>query len=476
MNNDKEDDLEGKDHCDWPTELPEGFRDNELVRSMADLPSVAVGKILSYLSWKDKLSAGAAISSWSDHLHSADAWLWFRMDDLCATTALPIEQINKIIEMTRWCIRHHGKFFQNCIIWLCCRGLNETSFALVDDVGRHCVNIKTLRIYHTSHTQFNSQKELEKYIYCLNQVTTNCLSLRYFALCSLDYLPLNRVDGMMYFVQSLVCTFTAWAINELEFFHPQVPICPVLQLASFINLRKLKCPIQTLNTEIILTLKNLRLLFLVVMLNSGEASLTRTYDEFHELRWTVIAAASPSLEVHYMFRTARLDKSLIVPNPLVHTLILGVECQNIADSVDLIKTVTESYGRSLRCFVQLCPCLGEHRKLPTLYAMLVNGCPRLQTFLVSSTIPAAAISLVAANRKLCSLWIEERNINFKYQPSSEKYQCLVTTDDLEYVDWWETSVASLDSLQQQLTKFLGFSWQPLTTCEMLDKVHILTRF
>lgn len=442
---------------------------SDSARQMSIMPSVVVGKILSYLSWKDKLSAAAAIPLWNDHLRTPDAWQWFCMDDVHASSDHQIDQLSKVNEMTRWCIRHYGHFFQNCIVVLCCT--DESAFQLLDDVKTYCTNVKTLRIYHATRTRFSNQEQLDKYVSALKQVIAECRALRYFTLCNLDYVPFNWSDGLTELLRSLAVDPLVKAIKELELYHVNNTVLPVIHLASFVNLRKLMCPIQVLNTEIVAGLKNLRQLFLVV---SSDASVISFGEVHHRLNWQVIVTVHPTLEVHYLYSTF-LHKSLIVPNPLAHSVVIGERCEYPICIHEVVDAIVESYGKTLRCFVQQSTFLISKNELPSLYATLVKGCPLLHTFLVSVPIPAAAVSLVAANRRLRNLWVQDEKISFKFYPRSDmgKFR---PYDDVEYVDWWETTIGSLDSLQQQLTKFLGFSWKPLDDVEMMEKFQMLTRF
>lgn len=470
MSTDKDETALMKDGCPvLPSSRPvDQDSSSEVARQISVLPSVVVGKILSYLSWKDKLSTAAAIPLWNDHLRTPDAWLWFCMDDVYASSDHQIDQLSKVNEMTRWCIRHYGHFFQNCIVVLCCT--DESAFQLLDDVKTYCKNIKTLRIYHATRTRFSNQEQLDKYVSALKQVVTECRVLRYFTLCNLDYVPFNWLEGLTELLRSLAVEPLVKAIKELELYHVNNTVLPVVHLASFVNLRKLMCPIQVLNTEIVVGLKNLRQLFLV---NSSDASVN-SLGEVHRLNWRVIETVHPTLEVHYLYWTF-LQKSLIVPNPLARSVIIGERCEYPTCIHEAIDAIVESYGKTLKCFIQQSTFFISMNELPSLYATLVKGCPLLHTFLVSVPVPAAAVSLVAANRRLRNLWVQDEKISFKFYPRSETGK-LRPYDDVEYVDWWETTIGSLDSLQQQLTKFLGFPWKPLDEMEIREKIQILTRF
>lgn len=442
---------------------------SEVAKQISVLPSVVVGKILSYLSWKDKLSAAAAIPFWSDHLRTPDAWQWFCMDDVYASNDRQIDQLSKVNEMTRWCIRHYGHFFQNCIVLLCCT--DESAFQLLDDIKTYCKNIKTLRIHHATRTRFTNQEQLDKYVSALKQVITECRAVHYFTLCNIDYVPFNCLEGLTELLRSLAVEPLVKAIKELELYHVNNTVLRIVHLASFVNLRKLMCPIQVLNTEIVVALKNLRQLFLI---NSSDTTFGISFCEVHRLNWQAIETVHPALQVHYMYWTF-LQKSLIVPNPLARSVIIGERCEYPACIHEVIVAIAESYGKTLRRFIQQSTFCISKNELPSLYAMLVKGCPLLHTFLVSVPIPAAAVSLIAANRRLRNLWVQDEKISFKFYPRSEtcKYR---PYDDVEYVDWWETTIGSLDSLQQQLTKFLGFPWKPLDDVEMMEKIRMLTRF
>ena len=371
---------------------------------ITSLPSVITAKILSYLPWKDKLSAVAAVPLWVEHLRTSDAWHWFCSNYDVAATRQMLRQHH---QMSCWCIRHYGRYFRNCRLVLHYLDLSDMGLELVEHLAHHCANMRSFRLYHPSCFTFTEQEVFEKYVMLLKLTVDNCRSLKHIALCNVDYLAMNKRSGIQELFECFVEEDISSHIHELEFSHAYDYSSPVSCLVHFDNLVSLKCPIQVLNTGIVLQLtgKKLRALHVV---NDG-ATLNENYSELVEMQWADIHRQAAHLQVHYIVqgRTWRVDD--LVPNPLIRTVVLDSLCNSI--NGDLVDSIGRMYGQTLQCYAHLATewnylpyeDLGD---VPTMYAHLVRNCRCLDTFASAVEVPGTALLLMAANGKLSQVWVE----------------------------------------------------------------------
>ena len=389
---------------------PSNKNDSNMV--IQNLPSVVISNVLSFLSCKDKLNAVAALPTWTEHLRSSMAWHWFCSNSDIEMTRQLLRQLH---QMSCWCIRHYGRYFQNCVLVLQYLDLCDMGLELVEHVSNHCVCLRHFRLYHPDCFTLAEQDMFERYVNLLHSTMENCKGLKQVALCNLDYMAINKRDGVKELFDRFIEDKTHIHITELEFSHAYDYSQPVTCLAQFDNLRKLKCPIQVLTTSILCQLASKSLCDIYV-LNDG-STLNEDFNEAVALQWFDIAKVLPVLRVHYIVLGRTLGPENLVSNPLVHTVILDSLCNPIGQ--DLITAIGLVYGDSLKVFAHLAT---EWNFLPyddiklvaLMYRNLVTQCPKLDTIASALDMPSTALLLIAANQKIKHLWVDREKVQFDF--------------------------------------------------------------
>ena len=460
----------------WPMAMCDAYE------VLSDMPSIVCSKILSFMHWQDKQNAVQAFPKWKEHLSSPQAWSWFsssmkpgssnhgNCDGVRHETPMQFHRI------TCYCIRRYGFYFQNCDLTLHDLDPIGTSLELIETVAIYCRNAKTVRIHHELSQVAGIPEVLDKYFSLLRLLRANCQHLRRVILYGVQRLSAREDRGLSKFFSRFDKSRASVTVDELEFSTGcKVIGHPLNGLAGFDNLLRLRCPIQALSTEILVSLASKKLTQAFVVYDA--ASSGENFDEAAAINWHSVYRVRPTLEVHY---TVRDCMHPVVSNPLVHSLILD----SLVDGVDreTFDAVVCAYGRNLRTFAYLAAdrtCFVYRRRadLPGLFASLARGCPHLHTFAAEVEMPAAALLLTVTNKRLKNVWVDGTAITFtsevfrKRSPSFDG-----NPEDLEYVDWWEMNIANVDLLRHTMTKFLGFQWSPLQPGEISNKLAPLLDF
>ena len=300
--------------------------------SIKDLPSVVVSHIFSFLPWMDKLKAAKAIPQWQGSLNSAGAWEQFTnsyypdyWQFAQESVKEAYDQYKELVHQSETCMEQYGQYFQSCTLFLLPFGSSEfletLGLGMLEKVSRFCVNLKHFAIYHPHAFAYPKKDSLPKYISHLVAVVVNCKSLKAISLLYMEYVACDGVTGISEVLTPLTSANVAQKLKRLEFKYPYSFSNPVDALVGFRNITHLKCPIQSLTTDIILKLSSYSLKHLHLL--NDNSSLSEYYFEPDELDWATIGGNAPSLSVYYIFRRRMLYSEDLAPNPLVKILRLG---------------------------------------------------------------------------------------------------------------------------------------------------------
>lgn len=429
------------------------------------LPSIAIGNILSLLSWREKLSAVAAIKEWRDELQSPQAWDCFENchDEVFLCVNSHMYSVSKEeIE----CIKKYGKYFQNCKLNYFCIYKFDCSIDLLKTIAFNCPNLKSVTLEHPDGFRFSQLQDLVSYTACLQLMCLNCVrSIRLF---NLDYLPLNEGNGVeeIFSFLSFYHDEVLEKIDMLEFSHTRDFGRPLQSITSLCNLTHLKAPIQTLNTSMIkyLSKLNLKKLFLV----SDGSTMNEGFQEQKEIVWDDIAKVNHHLIVHYIFQERTIYSKDLVPNPLVRCLVFDSLCNSL--SRDVLQTISALYGNSLETFAHLATkwihllAYEDMESLPCDFYHFATQCIHLKTFAIKVAVPCEAVwCLAVQGRLLKKLFVSREQLLYNY------HVCL---------PFRTISHQELDPsfLKHEVSEWLGYPWEPLSDDQMAVKTRYLTKF
>ena len=450
--------------------------------SIKDLPSVVVSHIFSFLPWMDKLKAAKAIPQWQGSLNSAGAWEHFTNSFYCHYRQFAQEnekevydQYKELVHQSETCMEQYGQYFQSCTLFLLPFGSSEfletLGLGMLEKVSRFCVNLKHFAIYHPHAFAYPNKDSLPKYISHLVAVVVNCKSLKGISLLYMEYMSDGLgVRGISEVLTPLTSANVAQKLKRLEFKYPYDYTNPVDALVGFRNITHLKCPIQSLTTDIILKLSSYSLKHLHLL--NDVSSENEDYCEPDELDWAIIGGNAPSLSVYYIFQNRDLCDEDLAPNPLVKSCVLDGLCIHR----DLILRITTLYGDTMEIFAHLaterddwkCQPYEDPEEVPYLYENMISHCKKLHTFICANYIQSEALILMAQKGKLAHLWVN---------------QCVVYGADFHMAPGWTVDEQWLKSAAKDerttqiiISELLGRKWHVMSDEEFETKTRHLTTF
>ena len=465
--------------------LPESFQNSSRIMYMPEnppdqeftinLPSVIVRQILSYLLWPDKLNVIKAIPQWDQHLFSVAAWPSFSCANRNRKNMTPVCP-NAHAEACA-CIRKYGQYFQRIRGDFYFFDFSTMGLEILDHVAQYCTSLRALRLDHPVTFKYGSEEVLDKLLFHLRLITHNCKNLSQMAISFHDYMPLDKRTGMDELLLNLnECRERVTLLDFAYGYDTDFTTPPIESLMTFDHLQVLRCPIQVLRTHIIFRLAERRLCELHLVNN--DITLNENFKERSEIQWCSLARKFPHLRVHYLVNGRTFRASDLAPNPLLCSLILDSLCNPIDQT--LIEAIGNNYGSSLETFAHLCNdwCYQPYEDLSQvayMYSQLARQCTQLCTFASAVEIPAPAILLLGANRRLQNLWVDLDQIRFDLDVDLTDVWGGPQADEelVDYVDWWEGIVRDKECLNNVVSNFLGFRWKPCSREELDEKVRPL---
>ncbi|ELT94325.1 hypothetical protein CAPTEDRAFT_217428 [Capitella teleta] len=427
----------------------------EVSRQLTSLPFVISAKIISFLSWEDKLHMASALPEWEKYLHTADAWKTFSTNP--GENVKTPEGIERHYEGICWCFHQYGRYMRNVCVSPVHNPIGWGSACLLDHLAQRCFNLRSVRIDHPPAFYFQNLVLLDRYVGLLRTVVENCNQLQRMSLCRLH--ELNEHGSITALLDRLLVTGVSRKIHHLEFKYPYNFSSPVPSLVHFDQLRQLKCPIHVLNTGCIKQLVSKQLLKLHVL--NDRSTLDEFFNEASAILWDEIHKVSPLLQVNYIVQGRSFYVTDLVPNPMIHSFVIDSICNGVSST--LIDSIADLYSSTLMVYAHLATytCNRPYEcpfNVTEMYVKLVRVCRKLKVFVSEQEIPGTAVLLMALNGKLRKIYVRIDKFNQRATRI-----CSGQSDD--QVDWWQTITGDVQSLRPIVAKFTGSDWRPLTRIE-----------
>ncbi|XP_059141783.1 uncharacterized protein LOC131929544 [Physella acuta] len=425
-------DLDSSGCCNFPcntntTVSPEQLPLCSTALKIAMLPDIVLGKIISFLHWKEREWFTAAIPRVQHIMNSPLAWERFENDRCYAVEKLHI-YFPVLVEQELNIIRKYGKYFQSCTIWI--HKIFETGDEtdrdchLLEAVSQNCHNLKALCLMHPPDISVSKLKSsLKNYLQPLQCLTTTCgcnlkLSLNRMFYSSIDTLRSGILSFLIYLCENKLLEH----IVCLDFSHGLVLDCSsnqsVDELLQCVNLQTLKCPIQSLNTAILINLTKKKLINLYLV--NDDHTQESGFMEKHSLDWKAVQKALPEIKlaifkVHYIFKNRAMCHEDMNPNPFLQSLIFD----NLSSSISakLLNCIADFYGATLQnlafCsnYWEFLMHFTDLGKINESFRYLGCNCIQLESFLSCLSLPSSAlVHLVKNSRKLTTVRVYKENI------------------------------------------------------------------
>lgn len=439
-------------------EKPCSSTQSENVMTFDQLPDVVLGKIMSFLHWKEKQLLAIAFDRIGALIESPTAWEYFENNRNYAFHHLfKFMQFSHLLEQEIEVICLYGKYFQRCKLWLYSMDLPQLDstalcdmgLAILNAVSVHCKHLKWLCIVHPADMTFDHLHNCNDYIKSLENIVfgskRKCsLSLRNLFYSSMD-LSMSVIDSYLYFLggvrllQNITCLDISHGLISNGTCKPK-PIfkqCP--------NVSLLKCPLHSVNTNIVLDLCKQKLLRLYLV--SDEHTKDQGFSEDSLLDWAKINTEMDlnrrnRFEVHYIFENRILESIDFVPNPFTKSLVLN----NLTCSISacMLHFMADTYGSTIEnlafCsnYWEFLMYFTDLHDIGDSFAYVGRKCRVLRSFISCLKLPSSAIlNLVRSSRTLMHVRVYKEKVNLSTEDKPvEKFQEKISHNLSEKTSIW----------------------------------------
>ncbi|CAG5128490.1 unnamed protein product [Candidula unifasciata] len=421
------------------TEVAEKQRETSRF-GIENLPDVVLGKIISYLHWKEKEWLLLAIPSLERLMNSPLAWENFENDRSYATEKLYMYICFPfLMEHELSVIKKYGRFFQTCTLWIhkvtTFDKERGNDFRLLGAVSKHCHGLKALSIMHTSDISVPMLKTCaQSYIWSLQELVLKRGSGFRLSLKSLFYASIESVEtGIFSYLTYIQEKGLLCHLSCLDFSHGLIIDFGSNKIAPFlvqcVNLRILKCPIQTVNSNLIICLvkKNLSELYVVNDDHTQQTCFSeKIMMDWNKVNCELSMVMKYKFNVHYIFKNRTVCNEDMIPNPFLKSLIFDNLSSNI--SASLLHHIANLYGQTI---LNLAFCsnyweflmhFADLGRINESFKYLGRKCLYLKSFLSCLSLPSSALfCLVVHSRHLSTVRVYKENVRLSVSDKPEGF-------------------------------------------------------
>ncbi|ELT92154.1 hypothetical protein CAPTEDRAFT_215015 [Capitella teleta] len=415
------------------------------------LPTVIMLQILSYLHWTDKLNLGEAIPSWEEALCSSIAWPHIDYREISLRC-----QKDRIVLYN--CIEQYGAYIQSISIsFRSALGIGGSQ--ILKEIRCKCHNLSRLEFATTIWDPCGGV------LFC--QILSSCRQLKEVSLvkpslvwglgkvCKDSVLVPLIKDGHSSKITKLLLSSESLIDHEgtLDI------------LKNFTRLRTLRVRREELSDDVLIHLARHSLANLSIF-QDEEMPLSEPM-VYTASVWEEVLNLQPAFHVNLVLRHIVLLRSLFPVMVPLRALVLVDLSASLTKGI--LDTISEHYHYTLEVFVYSKSYLVgsanlEDRRLPLALLDLACRCKKLHTLVYGFEISSTTALLLAHKRKLrhFSILLEELSFEFDWchQPDWKP----------EYVEWLRQSGRSILTLEEEISKLLGYKWRVASDQSMFQDV------
>lgn len=440
----------------------------------SDLPDILLEDIFVLLPPKQRHYASQVCPRWYQTFYAPRVWEKF----ILAGNLLTKKRFNLIKgyqkelcpRKTQLCLTRVGYLFKKIIITPMSDYYNLYEFIRVLRSFLEYFDEYPMPLLHTFHFTFACEtrgvagvivhgtggKILEE----MNCLLSNLSNLREIKLNQL-MLDVNEVSGVF----DAVAKNNTGSLRVIELLScTRVPF-PLCDVTRFYNLQKLIISPQHLNDETILLIGGTLISDLHIVQGTHACPTVAVSSE----AWKLLKEMAPFIRVTLECRGATRQDILIQPCAPV-TGIVYSSCYSKVSPAS-IGSIIDYYYKDLQIFAQerlprLHGSRSFHERGDSLFLQLIRRCPLLHTLVIRERVSMATVILLAKEGNSLKFLAVRQNALLKRcdWPKNPEW-----SNDF-YTRLKETS-RSYDLLIGEVSKYMGFKWQPLTDKEF-KKIHM----
>lgn len=400
-----------------------------------NLPSVSASKILSFLSYKDKLSTVLVFPSWEPHLCASDAWSDLVYDD-CKSTRIRDRQ-----EVCQ-CLRLYGKFIKKIRLNFHYH-VRTSGTAMLKKIATHCQQLQCIQLVEAD---FDADRPFRS-------ILESCVFLRDISLVR-PWIDSCNQDNI---VAQITKPDHSHKLTELvvvpETTYPEYNLAKAMMPDHLVNLHTLKVKRLFLTEAMLweLAKKNLRHLSIF---QDEELPLDQAI-MYQEETWRKVLSQRESFCFHVALRNIIMLRSCFPARAPLRALILADLLASLTKGI--LDTISENYRSTLESFV----CTKsyayesvdvEDKRLPAALLDLTQNCSKLKTLVYGFSISSATVLLIAETRRFLCLDIPIDTITYKCEWNASPKL------GLSKIAWLEECGSTIDRLEEEVSALQRREW------------------
>ena len=426
------------------------------------LPSVVVSKILSYLTWHEKLATANAIGingMWAEALRSTEAWNFVRYGPELEENIYFAEASRKNFAA---CVKQYGNFMRSVCLTFGYSIANSSSGFSIDNTGEHilkllqkrCTNLATLLIEQEIPEGCH---DVLSYYWptlvgiVLDHIAVHCKSLKSISL----YQPVINWSSDDIFIFS-TNNPVAMKVTELE-----LTFMSLLNhdgklhlLKNLTGLKKLTIRREKVNNEILLHLVRNSLQELT--LYQEEELPYEDQKDLGEDFWAEVIKICPKFKTDLILRCVVVLKILFPPNMPLRNLVLDFLANVMTKGI--VDHISDCYKDTLQRFTYTNSFLENQEmgdtRLPTALISLAQKCSKLETIEYGFPLSSSSILLIAQSRKLKNLVVPSVEVTYENDLCMDNS----TPSKEEYNNFLKLAGSNKKNLESTVSHILGYQW------------------
>lgn len=423
--------------------------------SLVYLPSIVTSKILSYLSWQEKMATVTAISAWNEALRSTDAWSFVRYGP-------ELEENVYFAKASRddfvTCLEQYGNFMRSLHL---CFGYSIENFSIANTgeqifilIQKQCNNLAALHV-----EQEVPEGCLDVHCYywpdfvcdVVNATAVHCKSVKSISLSQ----PIVNwsEDNMFIFTTNSPAArkITELELSSLSFLNHDGKL---KELQNLTALKKLTIRREKVNNEILLHLVKHSLRELV--LYQEEELSEEDQKDLGEDFWSEVKVICPHFKTDLILRCIMILKIIFPPNMPLRYLILDFLVNVMTKGI--VDHISDCYKDTLRRFTYTNSFLENQEmgdsRLPVALVSLAQKCPKLETLEYGFPLSSFSIILIAQSRKLKSFVVPSVEVSYV----SDMFCDNMTSSEDEYLNFLKSAGSCRKNLEATVSHILGYQW------------------
>lgn len=435
--------------------------------SVLDLPIIAVGQILSFLSWEDKISVSSAVPLWNSVLQSSSSWHFVVYENELVENVYFIPEKRK--RFLR-CIKKFGNHMKYISVDFGFEG--HDGLTILKAISDYCINLKGFTINKEWETG-NRGIDLDVYaIEHICNILKKCVKLQSVAVnyCDNEFDFEEDVGLLGYIIdQNLAHKITQLEIS-CNLFYDNFKLGDFQLLTKFSNLKKLRVRREIMTSELLLKLVNSSLTELTLV-QEEELPFTHQNDLNTDF-WKNVVTKQPNFKVDLVMRYIMVIKENFPPVMPLRSLVLD-DLANILTK-GVLDHVIDCYYATLKTFIYTNSLLENNeagdKRLPYVLVDMLKRCPNLTSLQYGFPLSSTSVLMIARAKKLKSLILLGVEISYENDwPNNLNFTP-------EFLHWLKECGSSQSKLEETVSRLQDRDWKltydPFTLDDRLNSLIV----